>query len=137
MKSLLGRLFTREPRRFTVFETILWWERRRVPYNLLVGAAGVISTASAVLTAVFTKSACGLPDPPLSALFSIVTYAIAANVLYTGGWIAELVLRRRIETNEFARWGFIFGTLFSIVITLAPTLTVPVGCALFGSGAQG
>jgi len=36
----------------------------------------------------------GVPDPPLFALIGILIYGIMANVCFTGGWIAELVIRQ-------------------------------------------
>ena len=37
------------PARRTTGAILGWWERRRLPYNLIVGGAGVFSIASALL----------------------------------------------------------------------------------------
>jgi hypothetical protein len=60
-------------------------------------------------------------------------YGIAANIFYTGGWIAELVVRRvwPREANRFATLSFMGGLVFSILLTLAPGVVIAAG-ALFG-----
>jgi hypothetical protein len=54
----------------------------------------------------------------------IIAYAIAANVCYTGGWVAELVLARRLpqNTGQFAVRAFKIGMKFSVGLTLFPAV---------------
>jgi hypothetical protein len=40
-KILAWRLFSRREEDIGAVGTILWWELRRIPYNLIVGVAGV------------------------------------------------------------------------------------------------
>jgi len=80
------------------WDVVGWWEARRLPFNLIVGSAGiftcvivgVIGAASAILF----HSDFGMPDPPLFALFGMIIYGVVANVCFTGGWIAELFIRK-------------------------------------------
>ena len=65
-------------------DTILRWELRRLPFNLLTGCAGLGSIIGGVLTAAFTGSACGIPGSPLIALRRIVLNGVVANLMYAG-----------------------------------------------------
>ena len=38
--------------------------------------------------------AIGLPDPPIVAILGIFAFRIAANICYTGGWVAELLVNK-------------------------------------------
>jgi hypothetical protein len=89
-----------------------WWETRRIPFNLIVGIAGIFSCigASVVVLASYFLGVgdFDLPDPPLFAIFGIIFYAIAANVCFTGGWVAELAIRKLWphEADHFAALTF-------------------------------
>lgn len=135
MRNLFRQIVQRETRQLSVRETILWWEWRRAPYNLLVCVAGIVSITSGVLTALLTKSECGILDPPLFAVIGVILYGIAANVLYTGGWLAELLVRRYTNPRKFAVGTFIVGLAFSVLLTLSPAFFIPVACTLGGGSA--
>src|SRR5207253_2780038 len=109
-----------------------WWELRRIPYNLIVGCVGIvtcvfIATAALASEIVFGKEF-GLPDPPIFAVLGVLLYAIAANLCYTGGWIAELLVRKLWPdgTDRFAVWIFSLGVIFSILVTLSPSVLIGV-----------
>ena len=82
----------------TAWQAIGWWETRRVAFNLIVGSAGTISSVLVGVVGLGSyflfDSDFGVPDPPLFALCAVVIYAIMANVCYTGGWVAELAIRK-------------------------------------------
>lgn len=98
------------------------WEILRIPYNLLVGLAGLF-----VLTTVPSSL---LPEAVLEA----VVYGLAANVLYLLGPAVELYLNWLVDAWEHRlvpRWIanfvrspyllallFIAGSLFSLALTL-------------------
>jgi hypothetical protein len=76
-QSVLGRLrsswlFRREVPLQNAREVIGWWEARRLPYNLIVCIAGVVSCIAvgifAVAAFVLFKSDDIWPNPPLFAL---------------------------------------------------------------------
>jgi hypothetical protein len=119
-----SRFFSRNVPDPGVWQTIGWWEVRRVPYNLLVGAAGVITCAACFITALlcehFLGDPIGLPDPPGFAFLGIAAYGIIANICYTGGWIAELVVQQvwPDEGKAFGKISFFLGLIFSILLTL-------------------
>ncbi len=123
-----------------------WWEVRRIPFNLIVGTAGLLTCIVVGVVALGSDllfhSEFGLPNPPAFSLIGILLYGIGANICYTGGWIAELVVRRiwRTESDRFATLTFSLALVFSVLLTLTPAILV--GAAgifrllshLFGTG---
>lgn len=98
-----------------------WWESRRPAYNLIVGAIGlgtlVYSNALALLvTGDWLKMPWQL----------VVAYGVAANLLYTGGWIAENVAERWLGRPVYGLGPALFrhGLVFSIGLTLFPAALV-------------
>jgi hypothetical protein len=113
------------------WEIFCWWELRRLPYNLIVGSVGVLSSGvilvlAAIASEIFNEPL-GLPDPPILAVFGVIAYGIAANVCYTGGWLTEWVVRKvwRERAGVFGEISFVLGVVFSVLLTL-----VPAGLAL-------
>lgn len=100
-------------------DVVNWWESRRLAYNGVVGLTGIVSL---LIANMFTLIGPGgqFFGPPIIA---IAIYGLLANLFYTGGWIAELLLRpvfgRRtpIVGSALLRYGF----AFSVGITLLPT----------------
>jgi hypothetical protein len=125
-KILAWRLFSRREEVVSTFAIIKWWEVRRIPYNIAVGTAGVITLIVVVAVAAIASEKfgepLGLPDPPILAVFAVIGYAIGANVCFTGGWIAEILVRKlwRERAGAFAQISFALGVAFSILLTLAP-----------------
>lgn len=119
------------------WEAIGWWEARRVPFNLIVGSAGVLSCIVIGVVGLGSHflfgSDFGLPDPPLFPVFAVLIYAVAANVCFTGGWLAELAVRKiwPREADGFATSSFSAGLVFSILLTLSPGIVVGMG-GVFG-----
>ena len=111
-------------------EVIGWWEARRIPFNLIVGSVGILTCVVigivGLASEAFFNSEFGFPDPPIFAIFGIIIYAIFANVCFTGGWIAELLVRKLWprEADRFATLSFSFGIVFSILLTLSPAFLV-------------
>jgi hypothetical protein len=109
-----------------------WWETRRIPYNLIVGSAGILTCIAIAIVGmgsyIFFDSDFGLPDPPLFAIFGVILYGILANVCFTGGWVAELIVQRiwPEEANRFATTSFSLGLILSVLLTLTPAILVGV-----------
>jgi hypothetical protein len=118
-------------------DVIGWWETRRVPYNLIVGSTGIISCVIVSIVGLGSyflfDSDFGQPGSPLLALFAILLYGIAANLFFTGGWLAELVVRKiwPREADGFATLSFSLGLVFSVLLTVTPGIVVGVG-GIFG-----
>ena len=90
MREALSWLFARPalPRKW--WQVIVWWELRRIPYNVIVGIAGVISL---VLFYVFITASGGLkPGEDAVEPLALVLAPILVNVAYTAGWVFEIAL---------------------------------------------
>ena len=55
-RALTWWLFARGEHEVSTFEVILWWEKRRFPYNLIVGVAGLFTCAVTVAVAVIASA---------------------------------------------------------------------------------
>ena len=113
----------------TGWSVVEWWEARRAVYNVVVGAAGVLSLGVVV---VFARLP---PHPVLLRLpwSAVLTYAVVANFAYTLGPAVDLAVRRRWG-NAYAPIGpalFRYGFVFSVGLTL-----LPVPLALLGWAAR-
>jgi hypothetical protein len=130
-------LCTRDVPPANAWEAIGWWESRRVPFNLIVGSAGILSCIVAGVVAmgasIFFNSDFGLPDPPGFAIVVILLYGIMANICFTGGWLVELLVRRLWprEADRFATMSFSLGLVFSVALTLTPAIVIGAG-GVFG-----
>ena len=99
-----------------------WWESRRLPYNIAVGATGLVTLT---LMHVLTRTPPGpIPLPLGLSAFGALLYGIMANVCYTSGWMAEILIRRG-SGSELEPVGpalFRYGLAFSIGLTLFPAV---------------
>src|SRR5689334_5513420 len=111
-----SRLFARRVPAESAWAIVKWWEFRRVPYNFIVGLAG-IAGGSVSMALALAAERLGIevpwPDPPLFVLALVVLYGIAANVCFTMGWISELLARRiwGARAEAYGEISFCFGTL--------------------------
>jgi hypothetical protein len=119
----------RDNRQYDWREIIEWWEKRRVFYNVVVVLVGVLSVflmiCCGVLAEPLVGEAIGIPDGPIFIPFGAIIFWFFANVCYTGGWIAELLLSRFKAdgyTNAFGVRAFRLGVKFSILVTLFPAV---------------
>ena len=101
-------------------EIIGWWESRRLPFNVAVGATGVFTYATVQLILLLPPLSMPIPLEP--SLFIAGVYGTLANVCYTGGWASELWLRRAFgrEVEPAGPTLFRYGFAFSIGLTLFP-----------------
>jgi hypothetical protein len=119
----------------SAWRVIGWWESRRIPYNLVVGLAGIFSSAVIVTIGLvgyfFFHSE--FPAPTGLTLLAVIICAIIANLCYTGGWVTELIVRKAWpdEADRFAVLSFSLGLAFSVLLTLLPGLLAGVG-GIFG-----
>ena len=115
----------------------LWWEKRRPIFNLVVGLTGLVTCSVFFLTGYVSEKmtgvAVGIPDPPIFAFFGIILYAVAANVCYTVGPIAELIALRRWKqrAGAFGEIAFFLGMIASVIVTLIPGFMIAALAAIF------
>jgi hypothetical protein len=105
------------------WKSILWrWEVLRIPYNLIVGIAGLLSLA------LFP------PIPWYELLAGVVLYGVGANACYLLGpavelyinWFMDIWGRRllsdkatKLIRSKWLTWSLFFvGSLFSVALTL-------------------
>jgi len=102
------------------WDAIVWWEVRRVPFNLVILAAGIVS-AFIIGSRVFAVDQ-DLGSPFMEAAF----YAIAANLCYTLGWVTELLWAwgDTAQTETIRPKVFRVGLIFSASLTLLPAIVI-------------
>ena len=125
-----SRLFSRERRLERTRDVILWWESRRIPYNLIVGATGIVSAIIILLTGLVTEhlvdDAIGVSGSPLFEIFAVIMYGIMANICFTGGWVLELFSHRiwGARAEAFGEIAFTWGMVGSVLLTLTPAALI-------------
>ena len=97
------------------WSVLRWWESRRPLFNAAVGAAGVLSLGVISLLE-------GPPQTATMVLGGVVVYGVMANVCYTLGPVADLLLRRWLGDRAPAAGPALFryGFVFSVGLTLLP-----------------
>ena len=115
-------------------QVIGWGERRRLMYNVSVAAAGVLTLSVAVALGVLP-----VPGTMPTELMSVIVYGLLANVCYSMGPVADLVLRRilGIRAPDIGPVLFRYGFVFSVGLTLLPIPLMVAGTIaqfLFGTG---
>ena len=111
------------PRR-TAGAVILWWESRRLPFNLIVGAAGCATIALTTLLLALPGNFPG--PPPLFLLAGSLVYGFLANVCYSLGPLTELLMYRLWGPDAPRAGPVLFrqGLIFSVGLTLFPVVLV-------------
>jgi hypothetical protein len=100
----------------------LWWESRRILFNILIGVVGIISLA---LLFIFVNSLVkGHAGEDIVEPMAIFLAPFALNFFYTFGWIVEITLGRIWKKDEpkLASKLLKFGMGFSLFIVLAPSV---------------
>jgi hypothetical protein len=127
---MVGRFFRwcfstpREPR--SAMDVVAWWEVRRIPYNLIVLIAGMVSLP---LFLVFIELAHGLKAgedavEPMALVVAVVVGPCAVNLAYTAGWIVELFLRLAWRGRAAAIGPTLMrlGLSFSLLVVFFPAI---------------
>ena len=123
--TALGEFLFPAPARLTPGGIIKWWERRRLPYTLFVGSAGVLTLALSHLIVALPPS--GEAVPLLWA--PIAFFAVMANVCYLFGPVTEILVTK-IWGDQLLPTGpvlYRIGLTFSVGLALLPTLIISVG----------
>ena len=105
------------PRR--VGEIYLWWERRRLHYNALVGGMGLISLVfNQIVTMIPPDPHPGIPQ----ALLAPLVVGIAANICYFLGPATEIALFRLWRHQALPTGPMLFrmGLTFSLGLVFLP-----------------
>lgn len=110
------------------WSVIRWWESRRLLYNACVGGAGLVSLAAVGLALELSPGPGAGPLP----LGGILVYGVLANLCYSLGAPADLLLRRLLGDRAAAVGPVLFryGFVFSLGLTLLPVPLAAVGWVL-------
>jgi hypothetical protein len=98
--KLFGWLVTAKGASGKASEVILWWEMRRIPYNIIVCAVGLVSI---FLMEVFGNAVVPPGEDfvePMAMFLAVPLFLIAANLGYTLGWIVEILVVRGESENH-------------------------------------
>ena len=115
-------------------DAIVWWELRRVLFNLALLIAGLMSVVSVVFIGSQFLPVGEDVVEPLAMLFGGIAYGILANIFYTLSWVTEIAWsggntsRTEALRPKIFRWGMIF----SVILTLAPGVLIPLIVAIQG-----
>ena len=118
MSALTEFLFP-APARRTVGGIVGWWERRRLAYNVAVGAGGLVTLGAAYVQAALL----GFEPPPLLAA---AAFGVAANVCYCLGPAAEIAVEKLFGRSVLPTGPALYrmGLTFSVGLALFPTLLI-------------
>lgn len=119
MSALTEFLFP-VPAKRSVGGIVRWWESRRLAYNVFVGTAGLLTTATfAVISALPPIS-----SPEMVPWQGIVIFGIGANVFYTMGSIVEIVVQKlwRGQVLPVGPVLYRMGLTFAVGLALFPAL---------------
>jgi hypothetical protein len=109
-------------------DAIVWWERRRIAFNVVILFAGAFSLfIIQVLGTILVRFGADVIRPT-GILSLVLVYLLAANLCYTLGWVTELLwsdgdtARTELLRPAVYRWGL----ALSVAITLLPAVFVPL-----------
>jgi hypothetical protein len=103
--------------------TLVWWEARRLKFNLIVGGTGVFTLLTVCLVGLIPP---GIPIHP--DWHPIVAYGLLANLCYSFGFPLELVLRKLLGHGAPPVGPALFrqGLAFAVGLTLLPIVLISV-----------
>jgi hypothetical protein len=84
-------LFSRSDADTRWWRVIAWWELRRIPFNIIIGAYGIACLA--VFFWAITTSGHLSPGEDAVEPMALMAAPFVINILYTLGWVVEIQLR--------------------------------------------
>ena len=108
-----------------VFQIIIWWELRRILYNIIVLICGILSLLimmSAVSGRVELEPGEDFYEPIMIPIF-----AVLCNFGYTLGWLTEIFIKRSLT---YGTRMFKVGLYFTLFWVFLPTI-IWIGIAIF------
>jgi len=122
IKQFWSWLFNVSDTQRSAFDVVLWWELRRIPYNLIIGSVGFISLIIFFLSIIST----GVLGPGEDAVepLAIIFAPIAINIFYCAGWVVENILRFIWPSRQYWFGPFLFklGLGFSLFCVTFPAV---------------
>jgi hypothetical protein len=98
---------------------IIWWELRRILYNVILVIFGLLSLT---ILSFIIKDIWSFFSPPFFFFMLITIFMIFANIFYTSGWIFQLLFRKSKNRliNKVKPKIFIYGLFITAFITFLP-----------------
>ncbi len=122
--TALGDFLYPPPAERRVGAIIRWWEKRRLPYNLIIGGTGFVTMTIGLLIM-------GLNGDfePLFWVRSGIFWLVTANVSYTLGPIAEIALQKLFGRTLLPSGPLLFRAAVTIAVgvTLLPIIFIALG----------
>ena len=125
--TVLADFLYPEPAERRVGAIIGWWEKRRLPYNLIVGGTGLVTlTFGAALTAVVATL------QPVDMFRAAIWWAVWANVCYSLGPAVEIALQKLFGERLLPAGPLLFraGVTIAVGVTLLPIIPLTIGFIL-------
>ena len=106
------------------WDVVVWWEIRRIPYNLALLGVGTVSVFAIEMIGGRLVHVGEDFVEPLFLLFGVIAYGILANICYSLGWITELLWSSgdTSRTQAIRPKVFRIGFIFSVALTGLPAL---------------
>jgi len=111
------------------WDAVVWWEIRRIPFNLAIFVVGFVSgTIIAFAGGRMLGQDADFGNP----FIGIILYGLAANLCYKLGWITELLWAwgDTARTEKIRPKVFRVGLIFSASLTLLPAVVLPLVWAM-------
>ena len=108
-----------------VFQIIIWWELRRILYNIIVLICGILSLL------IMMSAASGRvelePGEDFYEPLMIPIFAVLCNFGYSLGWLTEIFIKRSLT---YGTRMFKVGLYFTLFWVFLPTI-IWIGIAIF------
>ena len=108
-----------------VFQIIIWWELRRILYNIIVLICGILSLL------IMMSAASGrvelAPGEDFYEPIMIPIFAVLCNFGYSLGWLTEIFIKRSLT---YGTRMFKVGLYFTLFWVFLPTI-IWIGIAIF------
>lgn len=107
----------------TAMDIVGWWEKRRLPFNMVVVGTGLVG---------FLVLGVKIREP-MAFVTGCIFYLFMANAAYTAGWVSELLLhhysRGRWSIARHRQLLYGLGMLGSLLLTLLLTFMISAASA--------
>ncbi|MDD5222987.1 MAG: hypothetical protein PHE84_03280 [bacterium] len=122
IKKILNWFFATPQESRSWWQIIVWWEFRRIPYNIFVALFGSIGLSLYILFLTLAKEL--KPGEDFIEPMALFITPFLINIAYSAGWIGELVLRIfwKQKSNLIGPSLLKLGVSFSIVAIFLPAL---------------
>ncbi len=109
--NYLDRLLEVDSEKRSTFQILLWWELRRILYNIIVLAFGILCLV--IISALVNVPA----GEDLIEPFAIIGFGILCNLCYSLGWLTEIF---RKKDKRYGPKMFKIGLYFTLSFVFLP-----------------